>query len=50
VNLSQSRISQRLSTKSPVGCTHPRIVPHVHHYDSISGSGDTRGRSHRQAS
>jgi hypothetical protein len=42
-------ISQRPSIKSPAGCTLPRTVPHVYHYDSTSGSGDTHGKSHRQA-
>jgi hypothetical protein len=42
-------ISQRPSIKSPAGCTLPRTVPHVYHHDSTSGSGDTRGRRHRQA-
>jgi hypothetical protein len=50
VRLSQSRIFLRLLTKSPTGYTPPRTVPHVYHYDRTSGSGDTRGRSHRQAS
>jgi hypothetical protein len=43
------RNPRKHSTKSRVGCTLPRAMPHVYHYDSTSGSGDARGRSHRQA-
>jgi hypothetical protein len=50
VKLSQSGISSRLLIKSPTGCTLPRTLPHVYHYDNTSGSGDTRGQSNRQAS
>jgi hypothetical protein len=31
------------------GAHYPRAMPHVYHFDSMSGSGDARGRSHRQA-
>jgi hypothetical protein len=44
-----SGTSQKHSTKSRARCTLPRAMPHVYHYDSTSGSGDARGRSHRQA-
>jgi hypothetical protein len=43
----ESRRGSRPSRKP--GAHYPRTVPHVYHHNSTSGSGDVRGRSHRQA-
>jgi hypothetical protein len=43
----EPRGGPRLSRKP--GAHYPRAMPHVYHHDSTPGSGDVRGRSHRQA-